>query len=152
MNKQELRELIDSMDAYMPICNIEKELGMAKTTLQKALKYEDKKLPKKWVKPLINFCKKRASSQPENNLIFHNIPKKELDTGEPELSSEIKYEPGLVIYDVEKGNIPDHDEPKMYKESPPNSIQQIKNMCPAELTGIRRTMWIEEQKEKYNIS
>lgn len=58
MNKEELRGLIDSMDVYMPISKIEEEVGMAKTTLQKALKYPDKKLPKKWIKPLINFCKK----------------------------------------------------------------------------------------------
>jgi len=62
MNKEELRELIDSMDIYMPICKIEEAVGMAKTTLQKALKYPDKNLPKKWVKPLINFCKKKETN------------------------------------------------------------------------------------------
>ena len=76
MNKQELRELIDSMDVYMPICNIEKELGMAKTTLQKALKYEDKKLPKKWVKPLINFCKKQEQNTELSRQKTEPIPQK----------------------------------------------------------------------------
>lgn len=62
MNKEELRELIDSMDVYMPICKIEEAVGMAKTTLQKALKYPDKNLPKRWVKPLVNFCKKTETN------------------------------------------------------------------------------------------
>jgi len=57
MNKEELRVLIDSMDTYYPISIIEKMVGIPNTTLQKALKSDEKKLPKKWVKPLINFCK-----------------------------------------------------------------------------------------------
>lgn len=151
MNKEELRKLIDSMDVYMPICKIEEAVGMAKTTLQKALKYPDKNLPKKWVKPLINFCKKGASSQPENNLIFHNIPKKIFNDKEPELSLEIKSELKPDTYDMEKGNIPDHDEPKQHQEWLPKSIQDIRNCCPWNLTGIDRTMWIDEQKKKYKL-
>lgn len=45
MNKEEIVALLNSVAS--PVCQIEAELGMPKTTLQKAIKGE-RRLPKKW--------------------------------------------------------------------------------------------------------
>lgn len=54
MRKDEIQTKIDKMDKYLPISEIEKELGMPHTTLQKVLKGK-RELPKKWVKVVENY-------------------------------------------------------------------------------------------------
>jgi len=54
MRKDEIQTKIDKMDKYLSVSEIEKELGMPHTTLQKVLKGK-RELPKKWVKVVDNY-------------------------------------------------------------------------------------------------
>jgi hypothetical protein len=54
MTKEVIQSLIDAMAEYVPVSQIEEKLKMPKTTLQKVLK-GDRKLPKKWIKPLESY-------------------------------------------------------------------------------------------------
>jgi transcriptional regulator with XRE-family HTH domain len=54
MRKDEIQTKIDKMDKHLSISEIEKELGMPRTTLQKVLKGK-RELPKKWVKVVENY-------------------------------------------------------------------------------------------------
>ena len=47
LSKEEIRKEIENMDAWIPIYEIEKRLGMPPTTLQKVLS-GNRELPKKW--------------------------------------------------------------------------------------------------------
>ena len=47
MNKEQIQKEIDGMAEYLPISEIEKRIGLPKTTLQKVLSGE-RELPKKW--------------------------------------------------------------------------------------------------------
>lgn len=49
--KEEIQKEINDMDAWIPVCEIEKRLNMPPTTLQKVLK-GTRELPKKWDKVL----------------------------------------------------------------------------------------------------
>lgn len=51
MTKEYIQKLIDDLPFYKPVKEIENEIKMPPTTLQKYLK-GDRALPKKWVKPL----------------------------------------------------------------------------------------------------
>lgn len=54
MTKEQIHKGMKEMDVYVPVSQIEKELNMPVTTLQKVLKGE-RGLPKKWRKPLENY-------------------------------------------------------------------------------------------------
>jgi hypothetical protein len=51
MTTEVLRKHIEDMEIYVPVCSIESNLGMPKTTIQQVLNGH-RKLPKKWVKVL----------------------------------------------------------------------------------------------------
>jgi len=71
-----------------------------------------------------NYSQKKKNSEPEKKLIFHNIPKKILDTKEPELSLKIKCEPNPISFDIEKVSILTHDEPIQYPDIPINEPKE----------------------------
>ncbi len=85
MEFSELKALIDSLETYVAVRVIERNIGMPKTTLQKALKYPDKsKLPKKWVKPLLRFVEKQngfavlVKEKPDNKKDKASVGKSEM--------------------------------------------------------------------------
>ncbi len=66
MDKDSLKKLIDGMDIYVPIRNIELSVGMPITTLQKSLKGIIT-LPKKWEKPLLEYAAKIVIKEKESS-------------------------------------------------------------------------------------
>lgn len=78
MNRESIQKAIYELPVYKTVQEIESEIGMPRTTLQKYLK-AGRQLPQKWVKPLeAYFCvpksetakpseeKKKSSLEPKN--------------------------------------------------------------------------------------
>ena len=64
MNKTQLIEAINDMKVYKAISEIERELQMPRTTLQKAVKGY-RKLPRRWLKPVADYFGKPFVDRPK---------------------------------------------------------------------------------------
>lgn len=42
-------------------------------------------------------------------------------------------------------------QPEVVKSSPPKTLDELKKLCPKELTGLDRSAWISLQRQKYGI-
>jgi hypothetical protein len=121
MKSEELKDLLATV--AKPVYQIEVDLGMPKTTLQKAIK-GDRELPKKWSLKLVEAFK------PINQVKVTDATK-----------------PNKVIKEV--------TEPMPKKnysiDTIPKTLEDLKRLCPKELTGFDRSEWIRENRAKYGI-
>lgn len=66
-SKEEIRQQIEGMDAWIPVSKIEERLGMPPTTLQKVLAGK-RELPKKWVSVLESYFIEQSEEKADEKL------------------------------------------------------------------------------------
>jgi len=112
MDRSEIIALLNRV--ITPVYQIEADLGMPKTTLQKAISGK-RKLPKKWAIKLQEVY-------------------------------GAKFEPVPVLKPKE--------EPKSalpVNILKPKNLEELKLLCPPDLTGLDRSEWIRQERQKYGI-
>jgi len=155
MEAEEIKILLDKV--YRPVCKIEEDLGMPKTTLQKAIK-GDRSLPKRWSMELKDYVKTSgwvAANVKENN--------------KPENKARIEAERNTVSEASKKAINPLTDEYGQMGNSgeisrdtwkhtnikiagsSPKTLDELKALCPKDLKGFERSEWIAKERQKYNI-
>lgn len=123
MTKEEICSILDKVPT--PIYQIEVDLGMPKTTLQKAVKGE-RELPKKWALKLLEaFPIKKVEAKINNTNQVANTVEPEKPMGS------------------EKSNF--------VVDTNPKTLDQLKALCPPELKGFDRSEWIRENRLKFNV-
>lgn len=97
-----------------------------------------------------NYSQRKKKKAP-SDLVF-NPAVKQQNKEQEELSSAIIFSPqNPNVFDSKKTVELVGDEPRQSIEAIPRTIQELKAMCPKSITGIERTMWIDEYKSKYNL-
>lgn len=137
MRASELQILLDKV--YRPISKIEEDLGMPKTTLQKAVKGL-RSLPKRWSVELKEYVKTGgwiSANVKENNKSISSVTVSD-EYGQMGNSGEINR-------DTWK-----HTNIKI-AANPPKSLDELKALCPKELTGFDKSNWIRTERQKYGI-
>lgn len=91
MTQEQIQQLHEEMQVYVPVCAIEKALNMPATILQKAITGK-RSLPKKWVKPLQQYFLQNTSGLPEKQVTKCNTVKEipVATTRKPYMSEAIK--------------------------------------------------------------
>lgn len=153
MKKEELELLLK--DVPTPISKIEEELKMPRTTLQKALK-GTRGLSKKWSIEL----RRWVGFQEAPTGIRYMAATKEAYDGKKWSAAEIADEfdiiknmplPKKKYYAEKGGKEVELDQPVSFPPATPKTLDELKAMCPPELTGIDRSSWIGENRVKYGI-
>jgi len=119
MERDVLKKHIEDMEIYVPVCSIESNLEMPKTTIQQVLNGH-RKLPKKWVKVLERYFTAKLYLG-VNNLKFANSGEKgKLKVIDNGLISKIDFKPIIKeSYDGKRIEDVIHDEPSQIDEKPP---------------------------------
>lgn len=137
MKSEEIIKLLE----FVPhsISHIERDLGMPKTVLQKAIKgYRG--LPKRWSLAL------KAYVETKQYLLSGAIP--HIPPSKREVVEQ-------VVKDFTKptNQIKPQEQPKsnFAINTRPKTLDQLKALCPPELKGFDRSEWIGKKRQEYGI-
>ena len=137
LSKLALETLISEVPK--PVYEIEKDLNMPTTTLQKALK-GSRGFPKKWL-PIL-----RLYVETKQYLLSGAIP---------HISSSKREVVEQVVKDFTKptNQIKPQEQPKsnFTIDTRPKTLDQLKALCPPELKGFDRSEWIGKKRQEYGI-
>lgn len=138
MKTDEINTLLETV--RRPIYKIEADLGMPKTTLQKAVKGQ-RTLPKKWATDLKDYVAKKA-------WIVGNV--KDFNK-EVESEKEHRDNPLVNAARGRDANGVNNDEVPKETTKPPKNLDELKALCPFKKGTDEYRLWVQTERQKYSI-
>lgn len=109
---------------------------------------------KYWIMHLIESGHPLTNRVSKAKLLMNNTQRlKTINSGEGSNTEETKEKIEIVKEAINR--LSDNKRPSAPIHQPPiaaPTLEQIKNRCPMDLTGIHRTIWIHEEKAKYGLN